>query len=208
MMYKTQAVKRLETFFETNYERMYRIAVQEVGEHSAWDVVNNTYLSLMEKEERGRGQYNESYGTKYESYIYGALYGTIKGMRKVLPEISESCLVTYNTEGELTPSYLDNVGTYDNISDVIDSTVCSMEICTEFVAVCDSCSTDVVALVRAIKQPDNLNASFLSVFFASLRKASKADCNVVTAVEEFIRIYGARPQEVDQCLMELGVYTS
>ena len=53
--YKTQAIKRLEAFFEANYQKMYGIAVKEVGEHRAWDAVNDTYISLMRKEERGRG---------------------------------------------------------------------------------------------------------------------------------------------------------
>ncbi len=205
-MYKTQAVQRLEAFFEANYQRMFGVAIKEVGENNAWDAVNNTYLSLMEKEERGRGQFNESYGSKYDSYIYGALYGTLKGMRKGSMEITESDFTSTNKDGEETNGFLETIGNYDNIDEVINSTVGSMEICSEFVAACDSCDANVEALVRAIRQPENLSTSFLSKFFAGVRKAAKSDCTIMTAFEDFIRIYGDRPQEVDKCLVQLGVF--
>lgn len=203
--YKTQAVKRLESFFEANYQKMYGIALKEVGEHRAWDAVNDTYISLIEKEERGRGHYNESYGSRYDSYIYGALYGTLKGMRKVSLEITEASLIGTNTDGEDAPSYLETVGTYDNIEAVINSTVSFMDICSDFVTACGHSNTDVVALVRAIKQPEGLSSSFLSKFFASLRKAARADVSIITTVEDFIHLYCDKPQEVDNCLAKLGV---
>lgn len=204
-IYKTQAVHRLEAFFESKYQQMYGVAVREVGEHNAWDAVNNTYVSLIEKEERGRGQYNESYGSTYDSYVYGALYGTLKGMRKGSPEINESDFTSVNNEGEETNTYLATIGTYDNIDDVLNATIGPMEICSEFVAACDSCDANVEALVRAIRKPETLSPSFLSKFFAGLRKAAKSDCTLVTAIEDFIHIYGVRPQEVDRCLLQLGV---
>jgi len=113
-------------------------------------------------------------------------------------------MTTINDEGEETPNFMDTVGTYDDMEKVIKEG--PMEICSEFVAACDSCNADVDALVRAIRQPENLSPSFLSKFFASLRKAAKADCTIITAVEDFIRIYGDRPTEVNRCLVKLGVY--
>lgn len=203
--YKTQAIKRLEAFFEANYQKMYGIAVKEVGEHRAWDAVNDTYISLIEKEERGRGHYDESYGSRYGSYVYGALYGTLKGMRKASVEITETALKGINEDGEDAPSYLETVGTYDNIDAVIQSMVSCMDVCSDLITVCGQSNTDVVALVRAIKQPEGLSSSFISKFFASLRKAAKSDISIITTIEDFIHLYGEKPAEVNSCLVQLGV---
>lgn len=203
--YKTQAIKRLEAFFEANYKKMYGIAVIEVGEHRAWDAVNDTYISLIEKEERGRGHYDESYGSRYDSYVYGALYGTLKGMRKASVEITETALKGMNEDGEDAPSYLETVGTYDNIDAVIQSTISCMDVCSDLITVCGQSNTDVVALVRAIKQPEGLSPSFISKFFASLRKAAKSDISIITTIEDFIHLYGEKPAEVNSCLVQLGV---
>lgn len=203
--YKTQAIKRLEAFFEANYKKMYGIAVIEVGEHRAWDAVNDTYISLIEKEERGRGHYDESYGSRYDSYVYGALYGTLKGMRKASVEITETALKGMNEDGEDAPSYLETVGTYDNIDAVIQSTISCMDVCSDLITVCGQSNTDVVALVRAIKQPEGLSPSFISKFFASLRKAAKSDISIITTIEDFIHLYGEKPVEVNSCLVQLGV---
>lgn len=204
-MYKTQAIRRLEAFFAANYNRMYGIAVKEVGEHLAWDVVNNTYLELIDREERGRGHYNESYGSKFDTYVYSVLYSTLKALRKASMEITESDMVTYNADGEETTSYIENVATYDDLDGALTFVAGPMEICSEFVAACDSCDTDVEALVRAIRQPENLSSCFISKFFSSLRKAAKADCTIISAVEDFIQIYRVKPQEVNMCLLALGV---
>lgn len=205
-MYKTQAVKRLEAFFEANYEKLFRVAVRDVGEHLAWDAVNNTYLSLMEKEERGRGEYNESYGTSYDAYIFGALYGNLKGMRKVSPEVNEADLGGVNEEGGDKPTYFDTLGTEDDLDAVLTNMGGPMQICSEFVAACDSCDADVDALVRAIRQPENLSPKFLHRFFATLRKAAKYDGTIMSAIEDFVHLYGETPQEVNRCLVQLGVH--
>lgn len=202
-MHKTMAVARLEAFFEVNYSKMFGVALREVGEHDAWDVVNNTYVSLMEKEERGRGHYIESYGTSYDSYVYGNLYGTLKGMRKLPEEIADSAY-SHSEDGETeTVSYLGSIGITDDMSEFFAGS--TAEIVRDFVEVCENCSADTVALVRAISNPADLKPSFLRTFFSTLRKAAKHDCEVVTAVEDFIRVYGVSPVEVNMCLADLGV---
>lgn len=205
MHYKTQAIQRLEAFFEANYQKMYGIAVQAVGEHRAWDAVNDTYISLIEKEERGRGHFNENYGSRYDSYVYGALYGTLKGMGKASVEVVESSLRGINEDGEEAPGYFDTVGTYDDMDAVLKSTLTCMDVCTDLVSVCGQSNTDIVALVRAIKQPDDLNSSFLHKFFSSLRKAARVDSSIITTIEDFIHLYSEKPAEIDVCLARLGV---
>jgi hypothetical protein len=80
-----------------------------------------------------------------------------------------------------------------------------MDVCSDLITVCGQSNTDVVALVRAIKQPEGLSSSFISKFFASLRKAAKSDISIITTIEDFIHLYGEKPAEVNSCLVQLGV---
>lgn len=202
-MYKTMAVERLERFINDNYVQMFRVAACKVGECEAGDVVHDTYISLMKKEERGQGHFDESYGTSYEAYIYGALYGIIKGRNKMSVEITETALMTIGNE-EVSTSFLDNreyiEPAYEDVF-----TGDSMEVCEGLLSVCAGCGTDASMLVRAVRGAETLNKSLIHKLFTPLRRAAKSNHNIMSVVEDFVTIYSTNPSEVEKCLERLGV---
>ncbi|GHU93184.1 hypothetical protein FACS1894208_02170 [Clostridia bacterium] len=206
MTIKTKAVQRLDDFISDNYDKLQRAVSKELHGDAAREALHMTYLMLVEKEERGVGCYDPDYGTSYEAYVFGALYGVMKGLRRGSVEITESGLIASDAdegdEGIMARS-LARTAT-ENYGDRLET---ANETVAELVSVCDECGMPVQAVVNAVRAADKLpkTTSYLSRVFAPLRKAAQTHSGIVAVVEDFMRLYGSRPQEVETCLSELGV---
>lgn len=206
---KTQAMQRLDDFIEINYTQMLQAATREVGADRAADVLHATYVDLAQREQRGVGCYDPEYGSTYAGYVFGALYGKLRGMRKASQEVVEADLYSGDCE-DYDSSPLDRLRNRDHVEDSAfygDHFETAAEATDEMIAVCAECGMPIVPLVRAVRAADNLPVAtdYMRQVFRPLRRAARARSGVMGIVEDFLRVYSDTPDEVEKRLSARGV---
>lgn len=212
-MYHTQATTRIGTFMsDVNiYAQMFRIARRELSEEDAKDVVHDTYIDLIGREHRGLGHFSEVYCSTYEAYVFGVLRSRIKMKRKVSDEITEADFISFD-EAKSDEGYLSRIASSESVEDSAFQEFNEfgkynslMDACEGFLATCNDTNTKPELLFKAIICADEMHSDAMKHMFADLGKAGRKNSGIISAITDFVRIYGAYPKETKMCLSQLGV---